>query len=588
MVETNIRIVGYGERLYLDARRVQMRTSDAAPDLPEKACRLLRLNHGLAAVPHLSNGTPQLFVASPVPLSELVLGGDDWRVELHDVGQTRLYANDPRDVELMARLFERYLLVQLGQRTSMWTLDSPRIWYEAKPFQVEDGIAAIRRFHVSVVPVEGEGLGVVIHVSTAFFTIDTVADFFDESLPSEVQEQRQRRFEELSLRQRGQKGTLLYDLRRNQHKCHFEEVLSGVTCATTGPVPVNGTIYPSLHDYYERERPYAGIAADDPVARVSFPKRDRPRPVAANRLRLRVMNTALPKALKQVDKIPPNERTRLVDRFWNAVGEDLLSKGLKPGLWRPPVTKIVNLKGPTLLFGRGEKLPMPARSTTDALKAHFRSRLSKLNHAGCYHVPPALERQIVLAYPGRLDSAMVNEFADGVVKRLNQWTRKQLSIEALPYTNVTEAISELNSRAMGMVVFVFEGVEPETYYLLSAELKNRRIKRVTVSELISRYSQQSFIDMNALDVLEQLGCVPWTLATPLNYQAQLAIDVGVDRRYFALSLLVCRPESYQPSFWLDSLICPKPDSRRETIERDILRDQIVKLQAIASSSAGSR
>jgi len=102
MVETNIRIVGYGERLYLDVRRVQMRTSDTAPDLPEKACSSLRLRHSLAAALHLSNGAPQLFVASPAPLPELALGGDDWRVELHDTGQTRLYVDNPRDAQLMA------------------------------------------------------------------------------------------------------------------------------------------------------------------------------------------------------------------------------------------------------------------------------------------------------------------------------------------------------------------------------------------------------------------------------------------------------------------------------------------------------
>ena len=577
MVETNIRIVGYGERLYLDVRRVQMRASDAAPDLPEKACRLLRLDHSLAAVPYLSNGALQLFVVRPTLLPELVLGGDDWRVELSDIGQTRLHVNESRDAQLMARLFERYLLVQLKQHTDMWTLDSPRIWYEARPFRVEDGIAATRRFHISVVPVEGEGLGVVTHVSTAFFTVDTVADFFDENLPPYEREQRQRRFEELSLRQHGQKGTLLYDLRHSRHKCYFETFLPGVTCATTDSIPIDGTTYTSLHDYYERERPYAGIAANDPVAHVSFPGHDRPRPVAANRLCLRVMNRNVPDSLKQLDKIPPEERTRLIDRFWEATGENLFGKRLKPGLWRPPVDKVARLQLPTLLFGQGIELPPPPRSTVEAYRTHFCSRLSTLDHAGCYHVPPTVERQIVVAHPSHLDSTMVDEFAEGLTNRLSKWTRKVLSAERLPFTSISETIGELNSRDSGMVVFIFDGSRPETYCLLSAELRGWRIKRVTTGELTRRFRGHSFMDMNALDVLEQLGCVPWTLVTPLNYQAQIAIDVGFDRRYFALSLLVCRPGSYQPSFQLYPLTCPKPDSRRETIERDILRDQIVKL-----------
>jgi len=577
MVETNIRIVGYGERLHLDVRSVHVRTSDATPDLPEKACRLLRLNHGLAAVPHLSDSALELFVIGADPVSLPFLEGDNWRVEMRGVGQRRLYVNEPRDVLSVAKLFERYLQIQLRRHTSLWTLDSPRIWYEVEPFRIEHGIAAYRRFHASVVPVEGEGIGIVVHGSTAFFTVDTVAAFFDESLPTDERERRQHRFEELSLRQRGQKGTLLYDLGRSHHKCYFVEFLVGVTCATTGPIPVNGTTYLSLEDYYRRERSYSGVAANDPVARVSFRGLDRPCLVAANRLRLRVMNTDLPKALKQVDKIPPGERARLVDRFWDTVGEDLLGKGLKSGLWQPSAARVVHVQLPTLRFGQDKELPPPARDTADAYKAHFGGRLRTLNLAGCNHVPPTIQRQITVAHPSHLSSATIGRFSDEVVKRLNQWTRRNLNYEMVPYSAIPEAIAELNSREPGIAVFVFESIQPETYYLLSAELRDWRIKRLTLAQLLSRHRQPSFIDMNALDILEKLGCVPWALAASLNYQAQLAIDVGVDRRYFALSLLVCQAQSYETQFRLDGLVCPKPDYRRETIEHDMLRDQIVKL-----------
>jgi hypothetical protein len=577
MIETNLRIVGYGERLYLDVRRIQIRMSDTAPDLPEKVCRSLRLQHGLAAVPHRNSGVPELLVATTKALSELVYEGSDWRAELSDVGHKRLYVQQPRDADTMARLFERHLQIQLRRRTGMWTLDSPRIWYEEKPFQTRDSIAATRRYTVSVIPVEGKGLGVVVHVSTAFFTTDTIADFFEPGVRPEERERRQQRFERLSLRQRGQRGTLMYDLRQSHHKCYFVDFLPGVTCATTGPLPVNGKTYPSLYKYYEIVRPYAGISANDPVASVSFPGLDRPSKVAANRLYLRVMNKDVPGSLSRVDKITPEERVTLTNRFWRMASEGLLGKGIKPGLWRPSASNAISLNLPTLLFGQKEELPSPTEITAEGYRTHFRSRLSTLDRAGCYHVPPTIDRQIVIAYPSRLDHNIVDEFAEGLVKRLKRWTHRNLSAEKLSYTTVPEAIHELNSRDTGMVVFVFEESSPETYYMLSIELKNWRIKRVTVGELTYRFQNRSFVDMNALDVLEQLDCVPWMLATPLHYQAQLAIDVGVEDRYFALSLLVCRSGTYQTSFWLDSLICPKPDSRRETIERNVLRDQIIKL-----------
>jgi hypothetical protein len=371
MVETNIRLIGHGVRLYLDVRRVRVYTSDNAPDLRERACSLLRTRHGLAAVPTVVNGEPQLLVVAHSPLGELVLEGPDWRVELRDTGTTQLQAAKPADALLMARLFERYLQVQLKKRTNMWTLDRPRIWYEAEPFQVQDGVAAVRRFHVSVVPVEGEGLGIVTHVSTAFFTVDTVADFFDESLPTAELRQRQLRFERLGQRHQA-KGTLLYDLRHSQHKCYFENFLPGETCATFVPPPIDGVVYQSLYDYYAQKHPGAGVAAGDPVARVSFPSMERPCYVAATRLRLRVMNAALPGALKQIDKITPGERARWIDRFWAVLGEDLLGKGLQSGLWQPTEDKIAYLEPPTLLFGQGVELPVPSQKATG--RTHFQRR----------------------------------------------------------------------------------------------------------------------------------------------------------------------------------------------------------------------
>lgn len=577
MTETNIRIVNYGQQLHLDVQRVQLHTSDSDPDLLEKACRFLRMHHALAAVPQDRGDKPCLLVATRAPLSGFVLSGDDWRVEVCDIDQVRLRMSDEQDARLIARLFERYYQVQLRQSTNMWTLDSPRIWYEAMPFHVEKEIGATRRFHVSVVPIAGEGLGIVIHVSTAFFSVETIADFFDDHLSQSEQAYRQRRFEQLLARQHGQKGTLIYDLGNSHHKCYFREFLKGATCATTGPVPVNGVTYPSLHAYYECRRPDAKISPDAPVARVSFSGLDRPVKVAADHLRLRVMNTSLPKALQQLDKIVPCEREQLTNRFWTSLDDHLLGKGLMPGLWRPPATLVAKLPLPSLRYGQGGVLPTPTEQDASAFRAHFHSRLSRLNRFGCYHVPPTLKREIVVAHPEKLDKRTAEELAGSLIERLSQWTRKQMTYETVAYGSVSEAIATLNAREAGMVVFIFEDTEPETYYLLSAELRDWRIKRITLSTLLSRYRDRSFLDMNALDVLEQLQCVPWTIDTDLNYQAHLAIDVGVDRRYFALSLLICRPERYRVNFWIDSLICPKPDHRRETIEHDLLRDQTVKL-----------
>jgi hypothetical protein len=83
--------------------------------------------------------------------------------------------------------------------------------------------------------------------------------------------------------------------------------------------------------------------------------------------------------------------------------------------------------------------------------------------------------------------------------------------------------------------------------------------------------------MNALDILQQLDCVPYALASGLNYEAQLAIDVGQDRRYYSLSLLVCRRDGSHPTLYLDTIVNKKPDPQHETMNKKILRDEIVGL-----------
>jgi len=57
----------------------------------------------------------------------------------------------------------------------------------------------------------------------------------------------------------------------------------------------------------------------------------------------------------------------------------------------------------------------------------------------------------------------------------------------------------------------------------------------------------------------------------------MAIDVGYDRRHYAVSLLVCRANERKPRFWLDSIVEHKADSKSETINDVQLKDTIIKL-----------
>src|SRR5205807_1148243 len=109
------------------------------------------------------------------------------------------------------------------RRTKLWSLDSPRNWYQPEPFLVEEGIAAYRRFEVGSVVIDRAGVGISVDVGTAFFSEGTLAYFFDEGCDSRERQSRRRLFDDLVGRPAGQKGTLLYDNGRTRMKCYFED-----------------------------------------------------------------------------------------------------------------------------------------------------------------------------------------------------------------------------------------------------------------------------------------------------------------------------------------------------------------------------
>ena len=86
------------------------------------------------------------------------------------------------------------------------------------------------------------------------------------------------------------------------------------------------------------------------------------------------------------------------------------------------------------------------------------------------------------------------------------------------------------------------------------------------------------IELSVIDTLDQMEATPWRLKA-LPYQSCLAIDVGEGRRYFGMSLLICRDENQYPSFSRITQVWPKGDHQHEAINPEILADKIVQLFA---------
>jgi len=601
MIETNIHLIKGGAALYLDTRLTKVRSQDKSLDIFEKACSALAKRHGLAAVPTSIANERQLLVVSPSPVPALQLSGDDWLAEVGDNGNgPRLLFSTPEDQSAMAQLLERSLIIAVRRQTKLWNLESNRIWYETTPFVDSEDLSAFRRYHFSVIPIANVGLGLVIHISTAFFTNRTVADYFCKNGGASSQRDWRKRFDFLSQRQKGQKGTLLYNTGKSKHKCYFEEFVDDVTCDTTGSFRIKGESYASLYDYYQKTK--APFTKSDSVARVSFPGISRPVPVAARALRLRVMNEALPASLKQADKIAPTERRQLIQNFFQKAVEPSLREikvSFETDFWKPTSKKCFRLPLPALKFGEGKILEPPRERSIHEYKRYYRQRCEFLNKFGCFYVPVSMNRRLKAALPKSLPEELQKRFAADLESRISCWIKKPCEVESFPlYEEINQAITKLQKEpSPGLAIIVFENAEPATYFNLAYELKTWRIKIILSSTLERKYyaliaaennnnadkppkgirDWQGFIELVALDVLQQLGCVPWTLAHALNYEAQLIIDVGADRRFFALSLLICRSHDSQLPFWIDTIVLPKPDHKKETINEEILRNEIVKL-----------
>lgn len=596
MIETNIRIVETGTKLKLGARYVKIKTLAPTATMLEKVCNRFESKHLAAAY---CPQREQILVLTEDPFHPLEVKDDreGWIIEVEDGNDNLLlqFLHSENDASLLAQLIERHVRIQVKWRLKMQNIDSPRIFQDRAPSETSDGIDVYRRIEVSAFPIQDIGVGISADISTAFLTQMTVADFFRNDISNDEQRHLREHFDSLRQRQKRQKGTLLYDLGNKRMKCYFVEFGSDLTCGEPQKQLIDGEVFDSLLHYYQQKQPQLDIDPNDTVAMVSFPNLDGAKPVAAKLLRLRVMNESLPRSLKQVDKIQPKDRVKLINDFWLRFGMDLLGKDkpqISRGFWKPNETKTIKLQPPALQFANGSVLQAPEKRNKAEFQEHYRQRLNLLNENGCLNVPPSIERTVHFAVPTKLRQKVRDKLIKDLTEYLKRLTNKGITPKLVQYETLDEAFSILKrDKNPGMVVFVFENVAPENYYKVAYKLSNWRVKRITLSELERQFSNlkstrnkgfgeqsnskdswRSFIEMNTLDVLQQMDCIPWGLKDKPVYDAHLAIDVGREKRYFALSFI-----TFHPSIHIYTIAKPKTDTKRETINGDVLYEEIMEL-----------
>ena len=606
VLETNIRIVQPGADLYLNVRRMRASGQNLDHDLLDRACGQLRRRRGLAATPDPA-ARDTLLVVSRNPVSSLSLKDDEWELQVDDVGDAshRLLARDCPDT--VASLVERDLLVSAARVRGLWSFRSPRIWYEGRPFQKSEGIAAYRRYDLSAMHIENVGIGVVADVGMGFFSQHDLSYYFNQSLSESERKQRVEIFDALSNRRQGQKGTLGYNNGRSVLTCYFEDAPAGLTCRNTGSIVVRGQTYESLYHYYQGLYPDLEVGKDETAVRVSFPNLSRPQYVAARLLRLRVGNKQLPWRLSSLASASPDERRDLLSGFWDRLGSRPLGKslpGLQEGFWRPSEDKVYQFKPPTLEFGKSMVIETPQKRTQHLIRENFRQRIRTLEKASCYQFPPAASRTVHVAFPEKLDQAAL-QAADDLTRQLSELTGRPFQSNPVGYRTADEAYAQLRNLGDGLVLFILED-DPAAYYETSYNLSEWRVKRITRATLSKSFEDltsgawdrrsrsrnletgrrrwDSFIRLNALNVLQLLDAIPFRTRDRGAFDSQLVIDVGYGRRFFAVSLLISRDEKESPAFAIHTNVEHKPDSKAEGINPILLRDAVLKTFRRALSS----
>jgi hypothetical protein len=597
-METNIKIVEFGERLNLTVKKIKLVGEKLTDEQIHRACAKVARQFKIAAIPLILGEDQFLLVEVHDTIPVKTLNVDDWVINLEATSEiSRLSVNVKKEQRQIADLYKRSLLINIENELGLWTLDSPRIFYEKSPFIKSEltndlsspvtDIDAYRRYEISEMFVENVGLGFSVGIGTAFFSNLSVEEYYSSNL--------EKRLQKLVGRQKEQKGTLLYDGPTGRLKCYFEMYKTNVTLESAPGFVFSGKTFANPYEYFKKVHPHFKVARTDKAALVSFPGMGKKVYVPANRLFVRVMNEMVDYEMSQVDKIIPDDRMALIGDLWKNLGEKPFGRNyvkVKDGFYKPDSSNSGQIDLPQLLFGKGQILPPPISKTKDDYRQHFRSRKEYLNKFGCFFVPPTMNRTIHFVFPEGVDDRLKENFSKEICARVKGLTGISVSPAIVSYQDYLNGIQDLLTNfEPGMAVFVFEDIDPTVYFNIRYELKNWKIKRVTKYQLLKKYkglndfkdgrfskgekNWNSFLEINTYDIIQQLGCLPYVIEPKLNYEMQLMIDVSDKSSHIALSLVMYKDGMRVPVF--DSLIKPKTDSQKETINPVFLERYLIEL-----------
>lgn len=556
-------------------------------------CSVLRRD-GVLATPS-PGADAEILVASDGVFPHRVMRRREWHADLDDAGEQVLALDGADGTAALCDLVEKAIVMEMEGRDGWWRLsNSTRRWYEDEPVARVGGIEVVRRMSFAALPV-GDCVGVALECGHLYRTERTLADFFAADLPDREWRERQREFNRLRRRKEGRRGTLLYDTGgKVVSVCYYDHERRGMTCGTTGRVLSSA----SLYDYCRKKYPALALSPDDGVVFGSFPSMGKAVALPAKQLRLRVMpdgdpylrclddyKTAPPAARKaDAEALLPICRTAVADRLGCTV---------EPDLWRPAAAERELLPCPQLVFGQGRVIEPPRDGALDRYQRYYRDRPTRLENGGVFRFEQTVERKLHVVtppsganWPDELQQTFLTDLG-AVMKDL---VGKKFELVPVRAAGAAQARERLCKATPGTAVAVFDDATDESeYFLFAHNLSGWRLKRLTRNGLLRRWNARKAgrsdggradrrwrdaLFHSALDVLEQMDATPWRLAA-LPYEACLTIDVSENRRYFAVSLLVCRDAAREPAWFRRTDVWTKADHQHEAINPRWLSDKVV-------------
>lgn len=596
MIETSSKIVKFQNDLSMIIKKYEVIGHEMKPDQQMKLISILE-KIGITAIryneydPERDKSIFCVLTECREKIPAKSINVDQWDYTFKQLGNPiKIEIKNPKQRSFVEEFYLRKAQSILKKENSLWVYkgNSRRQFYEVSPFDSSDEIEGFRRYDLSAKYIEDTGLAINVEVKTAYFTKFPVEYYFLNGF--------EEKFAKLSERYKDleylkYKGTLLFKGPNFFTKCYFVDFCHEINLSTTPSFSINDKKYQSAYDYYQKEYPKYDVKPDDTAALVSFPfgNNSRENYIPAKKIFLRVMNSALEDDLNKKDKINPEERKTLITKFWNKLGNKPFGDnfaGLESNFYCPSHNNSGIIKLPTLRFGNKEKLLPPNNKTKEEYTFHYKKVLKNLQMNGCCFVPKVMDRNLHFVFPKSVDDIARECFVSDLTQTISSITKYDIEPIVNPYEDTTSACMDLqNSEQPGIVAFVFENDDPATYYNISYELNNWKIKRITSRELNKRYNRMeweknhfnkknkelrkwnSFVNLIAFAIVQELGCIPYLFEEKLNYGIHLVIDVSEKFQFFGIGLMIYSEGMPYPI--IDSIIRPKR-KRNDIVEAPIL------------------